>query len=371
MTAQEAFVLDAPGLGALIAALADAGYQVIGPHLKDAAICYEPIAGLEDLPRGWVDAADGGQYRLREEGTAFFDHVVGPTPWKRYLHPPEHRIWEARLDGAAPAVTPAAPPQERYAFFGVRACDLAAIAVQDRVFCDGPFADTAYATRRAAAFIVAVNCRRAVSTCFCTSMDTGPRATQGYDLALTEIATGDAARFLLEVGSDQGAAIATSLGAETATAEDLTAAERAVDQARAQITRRIDTDGLPERLRASAEHPRWAATAERCLNCTNCTMVCPTCFCTNVEDESTLDGTGAARVQRWASCFTLDFSHVHGGAVRPSPRSRYRQWMTHKLATWHDQFGTSGCTGCGRCIAWCPVGIDITEEAAAICEDPQ
>ena len=95
-------------------------------------------------------------------------------------------------------------------------------------------------------------------------------------------------------------------------------------------------------------------------------MVCPTCFCTTVEDHSDLAGETAERVRSWDSCFTLDFSYVHGGSVRTETQSRYRQWMTHKLASWIDQFGTSGCVGCGRCITWCPVGIDITEEAAAI-----
>jgi Fe-S-cluster-containing hydrogenase component 2 len=123
---------------------------------------------------------------------------------------------------------------------------------------------------------------------------------------------------------------------------------------------------LPDLLKANPDHRRWDEVASRCLNCANCTMVCPTCFCTSVDEVSALDGSGASREQRWASCFTTEFSHVHGGAVRPGAKARYRQWMTHKLGTWVDQFDSSGCTGCGRCISWCPVGIDITEEAAMI-----
>jgi Fe-S-cluster-containing hydrogenase component 2 len=108
--------------------------------------------------------------------------------------------------------------------------------------------------------------------------------------------------------------------------------------------------------------------AERCLTCGNCTMVCPTCFCTTTEDLTDLaDGSGQ-RSQRWASCFETDFSYLHGGSVRVSGESRYRQWITHKLSTWHDQFGSSGCVGCGRCIAWCPTGIDITAEVGRLAE---
>jgi ferredoxin len=85
-----------------------------------------------------------------------------------------------------------------------------------------------------------------------------------------------------------------------------------------------------------------------------------------VTDTTDLTGAVSERTRVWDSCFTASFSYVHGGSVRATIRSRYRQWLTHKLATWFDQFGTSGCVGCGRCITWCPVGIDITEEAAAI-----
>ncbi|MBZ0254314.1 MAG: 4Fe-4S dicluster domain-containing protein, partial [Candidatus Methylomirabilis sp.] len=133
-----------------------------------------------------------------------------------------------------------------------------------------------------------------------------------------------------------------------------------------QMGRSLNTDGVKELLYANAEHPRWAETAERCLSCANCTMVCPTCFCSTVEDVSDLSGEAAERRRKWDSCFTMDFSYLVGGSVRGSGAARYRQWMTHKLGSWIDQFGTSGCVGCGRCIAWCPVGIDITEEAEAL-----
>jgi ferredoxin len=119
-------------------------------------------------------------------------------------------------------------------------------------------------------------------------------------------------------------------------------------------------------LKANLEHPRWTEVAKRCLACTNCTLVCPTCFCSTVEDVTDLGGDQIGRERRWDSCFTLEFSYIHGGSVRRDGASRYRQWLTHKLAHWHDQFGSSGCVGCGRCISWCPVGIDITEEVAAI-----
>ena len=215
-------------------------------------------------------------------------------------------------------------------------------------------------------FVVAVQCGQAGGTCFCVSMETGPRATEGYDLALTEIVGDGRHEFLGEVGTERGAEVMAEVASRAAGAADVETADAIIERTAASMGRRMDTEGLKELLDRNLEHPRWDEVSERCLSCGNCTMVCPTCFCTEVDDIGDLAGVEAGHVRRWDSCFNLEFTYVHGGSVRDSPRSRYRQWMTHKLATWHDQFGTSGCVGCGRCITWCPVAIDITEEAAAI-----
>lgn len=273
-------------------------------------------------------------------------------------------MWRLEIRDGETAIHPEPVQSPRYALIGVRACDLAAIAVQDRVFLEGPYRNPHYAARRAGLFIVAVNCALATDTCFCSSMDTGPKARQGFDLALTEIDNG---RFVTEVGSETGAALLAQLASRPAEPADLAAARAATETAVGQMIRWIETDRLPDLLKSNPNHPRWDDVASRCLSCGNCTMVCPTCFCTDVQEVNDLDGVGTARVQQWASCFTADFTYLHGsGPVRESEKSRYRQWMTHKLATWQDQFDTSGCVGCGRCITWCPVGIDMTEEAAAI-----
>jgi len=142
-------------------------------------------------------------------------------------------------------------------------------------------------------------------------------------------------------------------------------ADEAVARAASQV-RSVEREGLHELLTENFNHPRWEDVAKRCLTCGNCTMVCPTCFCTTIEDTSDLTGAHAERWRKWDSCFTQALSYIHGGSVRQSVKSRYRQWMTHKLASWTDQFGGTGCVGCGRCITWCPAGIDITEEARAI-----
>ncbi len=360
-------VIAIEGLQALFDALRQRGYRVVGPTVRDRAIVYDDIASVADLPRGWTDEQEGGRYRLkRRDDDAVFGYAVGPQSWKKFLHPPVLRLWRAERDAEGVRIVPEPPAAERFAFIGVRACELHAIAIQDRVFLGGAHVDPHYRVRREAAFLVAVNCAVAGGTCFCASMNTGPKAKSGYDLALTEILGEQEHIFLVEAATDAGRAILDELPQRTATSAEAAMAELIVVRTAAQMGREMRADDVHDLLLRNLNHPRWDDVAARCLTCGNCTMVCPTCFCTSVEDASDLAGAQASRSRRWDSCFTMDFSYIHGGSVRSSARARYRQWMTHKLATWFDQFGASGCVGCGRCITWCPVGIDITEEVAAI-----
>jgi formate hydrogenlyase subunit 6/NADH:ubiquinone oxidoreductase subunit I len=357
----------------LFAALTDRGFHIVGPTLRDDAIVYEELVTVDDLPIGYTDVQEAGTYRVERRGdAALFGYVVGPQSWKRYLHPPRFRLWQAErgADGRIDvAVEDNTPP--KYAFLGVRACELAAIAVQDQVFLRGPFVDVHYRRRREEACIIAVNCGQAGNTCFCVSMGTGPRVQGDFDLSLVELLTAERHDFLVEVGSDLGRELLDAIPHREAGEADLSMAGAVIDATARSMGRHMNTDGIVSLLKNNPDHPRWDDVATRCLTCTNCTMVCPTCFCTAVTDTTDLAGNVAERWQQWDSCFTLDFSHIAGGSIRTSTKSRYRQWMTHKLATWVDQFGTSGCVGCGRCITWCPVGIDITAEVRAMQEDSQ
>ena len=363
-----ALVFERHGLDDLFEALTRRGYALVGPTVRQRAVVYEEIASTADLPRGVTDEQDGGIYRVSEgDGDALFSHNVGPNSWKNHLFPSRLRLWRARrTDEGGLDVEPEAPEVPRYAFIGVRSCDLAAIAVQDRTFMEGAYVDRDYEARRRDNFVVAVNCGQAASTCFCVSMGTGPKAESGFDLALTEVVGGDGHRFVVEVGSERGREVLAEVPTRPADPEDERGAELAIEAAAAQQGRSLDTTDIKDLLYRNLEHPRWDEVSDRCLSCGNCTQVCPTCFCSTGEDVTDLTGTEAEHVREWDSCFSLEHSYMHGGSVRSTTRSRYRQWMTHKLATWIDQFGTSGCIGCGRCIAWCPVAIDITEETAAI-----
>jgi ferredoxin len=360
-------ILSLDGLRALIEALKRLGYQVLGPTVRDGAIVYDEVGRLGDLPAGWTDQQDAGRYRLeRRSDNALFGYAVGPQSWRRFLQQPVQRMWQAQRTADGFTVVAADDTTPKFAFLGVRSCEIHAIAIQDKVFVQGPYIDADYQRRRRDNFIVAVNCGQAGGTCFCVSMNTGPKVDAGYDLALTELLDGDDHRFLIESGSEAGARLLSELPHDPASSDDVAAAAAVVARTAGSMGRELDTDGLKQLLQSNPTHPRWDDVASRCLSCANCTMVCPTCFCTTVEDHTDLTGQTAERVRRWDSCFTADYSYIHGGSVRPETKSRYRQWITHKLASWIDQFGTSGCVGCGRCMTWCPVGIDITVEAAVI-----
>ena len=375
VTQGETFVLDEAGFAALIAVLKKEGYQTLGPRARNGSIVYEPIDSPADLPIGLADDQDGGRYRLTPGmPNAYFDYTVGHASWKSYLFPSREKLWSAdRVDqrahpdqkGYGFQITEEAAEVPAYAFIGVRSCDLAAIKIQDKVFGHGAESDPRYRARREKAFIVAVNCGRAGKTCFCVSMNTGPKAGEGFDLALTELCGDDCHYFIVESGSLRGTAILTQLPLTAAGAAGDEAALAVIARARGQMGRTM----LPEAadvLRNNPEHPHWDEVASRCMGCANCTMVCPTCFCHTVEDTTDLSGDHTERWRTWDSCFSIDYSYIHGGSMRREGSARYRQWATHKLSNWHEQFGSSGCTGCGRCIAWCPVGIDITKEVAAL-----
>jgi sulfhydrogenase subunit beta (sulfur reductase) len=364
MEEKEVF-LPRKNLEALIRSLSNKGYQVVGPTIDQGAIVYAEITSADDLPHGWTDLQQPGEYRLeKREDDACFGYVVGPHSWKKYLFPPLTTVasadrtedgWQMRTPGDAEEVP-------RYAFLGVRACELAAMKIQDKVFMGGAYTDPTYSRRRESAFVVAVNCTQAAPTCFCTSMNTGPRCSAGFDVALTEIAEG----FLIQAASTAGRSLLDELPVTAATDDQRRAAETARQQAVDQMGRQMNTDDIHGLLMGNLDHPQWEDVATRCLSCTNCTMVCPTCFCSTVEEVPDLTGDHVDRQRSWDSCFNMDFSYMNGGIARNSIKSRYRQWLTHKLASWHDQFGTSGCVGCGRCITWCPTGIDLTAEVAAI-----
>lgn len=368
-TTPSAKVLDRGGLDALFDVLRAEGYTLVGPRVRDGAVIYDEIDSTDDLPVGVTDEQDAGRYRVSRRGDdALFGYAVGPHSWKQYLFPPVQKLFSVTLEGKSLRFSQAPDSTRKLAFIGVRPCELAAISLQDRVFIAGPYVDENYRRQRENTFLLAVNCTEPAGTCFCESIGTGPRADAGFDLSLTELLGPDRHVFVVTEGSRRGWALLDRIRGRVADAGVLQRESKVLAESAKRMGRSLDTRGIKQLLDRNMENSHWDRVAGRCLACANCTMVCPTCFCSTVEDESDLSGLHAVRRRKWDSCFNADFSYIHGGVVRASIRSRYRQWMMHKLSTWHDQFGASGCVGCGRCIAWCPAAIDITQEAAELGE---
>lgn len=352
-------------LNQILSALHKLGYQTVGPRVQDDMIVYAAVRTPEDLPRGFTSVQEAGRYRLVYTGHArYFDVTPGSQSLKQFLFPSRSTLFTARrAAGSKWQIDEPALPEPVYAFIAVRPCDLSAILVQDRVFLREEWSDTTYRLRRQSAFILNVNCLHPCGTCFCDSMGTGPKAEKGFDLSLTEMED----TFLAHVASEAGRLAVTGLDIQPASAFLLEAENRAMDEARKKMGRTLpDCEDLPELLLNNLEHPQWDDVAKRCLGCTNCTQACPTCFCWDAADQPNLSGDVTQRVRAWDSCFNPDYSYVAGGNTRPNTRSRYRQWLTHKVAGWKQQFGLLGCVGCGRCITWCPAAIDLTAEIAAI-----
>ncbi len=347
----------------LIDVLCAKGYRVVGPVPRDGAVLWDTIRTVSDLPVGWRDEQEPGRYRLEQtDATRVFGVVHGPQSLKPLTFAPREPLLVIERRNGQVSAQPTLPKEEQVAVLGARACDLAGLAIQDDIFLHDAYRDPYYQARRDGLFLIGVNCTRALSTCFCASLNSGPRVRAGFDLALTEMDD----LFLVEGGSEAGMEILRALSLEPASAAQVREADAQIEACAGSQARRLDQSALPQALYEAHEHPRWDDVAARCLACGNCTMVCPTCFCHAVEEVPDLTQRRTEHSRVWDSCFTREHGYIHGKNIRPTIKDRYRMWLTHKLASWIDQFGTSGCTGCGRCITWCPVGIDLTEELPAL-----
>jgi sulfhydrogenase subunit beta (sulfur reductase) len=348
--------------------LREAGYQTIGPRVKNDTLVYEPFESLNQLPQGYITEQDAGRFRLTYTGHGrYFDLIPGAQSWKQFLFPPRLDLFTLQKNGKNWEMATPHQDTPSYAFIGVRACELAAIQIQDKAFLREDFTDPVYRARRGKVFILAVNCLHPAGTCFCASMETGPRVKEGFDLCLTELDD----VFLLTIGSELARELLADVPFELASAFLLSNAERGIEHASQEMGRTLDTGDLPEVILDNLDNPYWQEIAKRCLSCTNCTQVCPTCFCWDAVDQMNLSSTETRRERVWDSCFNPGYSYQAGGNTRPTISSRYRQWLSHKMGTWKQQYGTFGCVGCGRCITWCPAEIDLTREISALRKETQ
>lgn len=353
-------------LNQLLLQLQGEGYNCLGPQLQDGVISFLPLQDVGQLPRGWgVDQGPAHYHAVRQQHSRYFAWSNGPQAIKPLTFQPRELLWESRRDasGGLAFSTPQLD-QGPIALFGIRACDLAALQLQDEHFLRGREADPAYQARRKGLFLINVNCSHPSDSCFCVSTGDGPSAETGFDLSIDELDDG----FVIRAGTPAGERLLIKLALPKAD-------EARLKQARVQHAaavryqqRRLPGCDIHGRLLERLEHPHWQAIAQRCLACGNCTAVCPTCFCHSEFDEGGLELDSSSHYRQWDSCFTSGHSYIHGIVIRSDTATRYRQWLGHKLGYWHEQYGRSGCVGCGRCISWCPAGIDFTAEAQTLCE---
>jgi ferredoxin len=351
-------------LAILFSTLQQAGYQIYGPRVRDGAIQFGPLDDVSSLPVGVTNDQQPGKYRLHNtDSQRLFDWNHGPQGLKPLCFAPREVLWQETSEPfdfkrTIPEVKPTA-------VIGVRACDLAALAIQDHQFLLEMRPDPHYGQRRESLLLIGVDCAHSAPTCFCASTGDGPALDVGYDIGMAELNDG----FLLWHQSDKGRAIIEQLSLQPADDAQLgamlLATTRSAQEQERHLPEKEDLMHLYRRL----EHVHWEEVAERCLSCGNCTAVCPTCFCYQTEHEMALTGESAEMVRNWDSCFSPTHSDMGHFQVRTSTKYRYRQWMTHKLAGWQVQQQRIGCTGCGRCIVWCPVGIDLTQEVTAVLEE--
>jgi sulfhydrogenase subunit beta (sulfur reductase) len=354
-------------LQSLIDALHQDGYTCIGPQLRDNTIVYDVLDSVEMLPRGLSEQQAPGSYQVSSAGhQRYFAWANGPQALKPLLFQPREALWRSQAgeDGRL-LFSEIIPAPEPVAVIGVRACDIAALYIHDKHFLQQTYRDPCYLSRRQNLLLVAVNCTHPADTCFCASTGDGPHVSYGYDLALSELDDG----FIVEAHTDKGLSIQSRLELDAVTVAQNEIAHADDLHAEQQQTRSLPPGNLQQLLFENLDHPRWEDIAKRCLSCGNCTSVCPTCFCHSEFDDAVLDGSRSTHYRQWDSCFNQGHSYIHGITIRSATRLHYRQWLTHKLGSWHEQYDRSGCVGCGRCISWCPVGIDLTEETAIICGD--
>ncbi len=340
-------------------------YEIIAPVLKDGVIQLLKVENINELPFGYKEKEEKNFYRIdKSEVRYFFSYIRPSVSYKRFLLPPEFTFLKVKKENGKLKFIENII-HKKYAFFDIRACDLKAIDILDDVFLrKSKHPDPYYNALRENLFIVAVSCREPSDVCFCSYMDISPKPKKSFDILLTELEDG----FLVEIGTEKGRELIEKIEHRKAKEEDIKMAEEIEKDCIEKIKREVPTKKLPEILYENIESPYWNEIGKRCLACTSCTQLCPTCFCFDIVVKNDPINKTSERMRIYDSCFSPTFATVHKFNIRHSIASRYRQWLMHKFTYWTEQFDEFGCVGCGRCITWCPAGIDITEEIRRLIE---
>jgi len=261
--------------------------------------------------------------------------------------PPEEEILRYK-DGKVEET----PEDKPIILFGIKPCDARAISLIELAMRDEKFPDVYFLRKKEKGIIVSIACKEPGDTCFCTSFGHGPFSTQGSDALLVEKDD-----YYLVLGNEKFFKLFGE--GEEAREEDKEYFEEAKKRAEEKIEK-IPIDNLGEKLLSRIEDPVWEKISRKCLNCGACTFLCPTCYCFDIQDLER--SWGVSRRRYWDSCmFSIYTKEASGHNPRPTHRERVRNRIMHKFSYYPYLYGEFGCTGCGRCVVYCPVNFDIRE----------
>ena len=305
-----------------------------------------------------VDGDKSVAYQKWEKGVTLSKALHTTRSAKDFFFPQTENLVNFKVDGKKIEIIDPRRETEDYAVFGVRACDVKSFEILDRVFLSEPV-DSYYKNRREHGVILGLTCSRPSETCFCPTFGIDA-ATPGADVDLTEADGG----YFFTANTEKGEAFMASLG-DIFEERDEAAAEKAKEETRNIIKKlplaSLSTDGFgADKMDEMFEDSRWAALSEACLGCGTCTFVCPTCQCYDIRDYDT--GHGVVRYRCWDSCMYSDFTKMAHGNPRLTQKERFRQRFMHKLVYFpSNNDGIFGCVGCGRCLASCPIHMNIVK----------
>lgn len=308
-------------------------YKVIGPVKENSHYIFKEIYSSSDLQMDYP--------------------TTMLSPGKMFIYKPREDILRFNIESSI-AIEEIKHEIEKQIIVGIHPCDMHAILYLDRVFLNG-FIDPHYKMRRENSILIAINCSQVLENCFCSSVGTGPylKVHSGYDMVLTDL--GD--DYLVEIKSSR----AFNIKGKEANPEIFKLKSEKEKTLLNSFRKHIDVKGIDELFIKNLDHPVWSITAdERCLSCSNCVMVCPTCFCYDIIDEMDMNLKEIIRFRQLDACQDIKFAKVHGGNYRQRRSSRLRQFVMHNL-NYTSQYGLIKTVGCGRCITWCPTKIDLTE----------
>jgi sulfhydrogenase subunit beta (sulfur reductase) len=277
---------------------------------------------------------------------------------KEIFFPHSEVLFEYDTDGVREVQKPGKP----IVVWGLRGCDVKSLSMLNKVFGSARqmpegkmFQDPYWKRKYDGSVVFCLACNEPRSTCFCNWFGGDPHGGDGSDVCVVD--TGDA--YLMEARSDKGMALLKKMAdLEDASAADEKRAAELAAGARAMMKMAVTTKGLNERLKDLFHDDLWEDLSARCVNCGACAFVCPTCHCFDVQDEG--KGGRGKRMRIWDSCmFPIFTKEASGHNPRHLSRDRFKQRVMHKYSYFVDNYGEALCTGCGRCVVACPVGIDI------------